>query len=994
MLPPKKQNKKSNTQTPFGATGNQFYGGLSVLPFEPTPKPTTKPTTKKPNPAKKYKKTSPEDSLVEDIFEIFDPTGISSYDDVYRSYKKNGLLSWDTAQEVLGALPIIGKAGKAIKAIKTANKYIKALNKVNKVVAKSEKVVPAILKEGTNLGKAIQKVSKAGKASPVAASSILVGEGAKVFEKGVKLVEKGTSKVVEKVISKAPKKQDAINTATATLNTINTLSDVAGAIQNQVIEPIVQKQEDKEYQPIPKKVIYYNTDPKRGPVEKPGTESDTYYTPITNSAQLKKWKEQQLAYGTNSQGIMKRKMNPNKKYANGTNANGMDPSNYIISPAEAMNDYNIMLAKAESEALSNPWLPITAIAGGLMQQGIGMAGSFTKGGGGGTTPNPSGAKGVMAGATAANGMNSVEGDVEVEGGEVYETPQGQVGEFEGPSHEEGGIPLEVGQDVEQGTKVYSDRLKVGDKTLAERKEARERRTANLEKTAAQPLIDVATKNALKRKMEAIQKEEMADLQFQEQVNNIQAMADTMVKAFGTGAEGIQKYGNGTDPLGLRKKTVNPYADSANWNTDSIKNLHDAIGITPDTRGYGTDWGNKSNIAYFNYDVAAGDEQALNAKSKGVSSWDMTKEQMLSGEYPKNFKGMGLTPEGHKYVGPKSTYYTDMGKNLPADLSFAEVTPESMFANYQDATDVDPLAMTAGEDWAKANPLPSSIEEEMPASIFGTGARQFGKFEGEAPEHFTGEMDTPAKKGKFMQALGENTPAIGDMTKLIGNYLGMTAGMKNAAEQRSTDVTHRNTFANAGKESQRLLDNAKKGIEISKAQAIQKATTAGRGGKRGARGSARGVNQMRAMDWLYDTALQSQIADISAKTAEQISGIDIQKSGVAMSADQLKGQGEYQAAMANEAAKDAFYTAMGLGKKDFATGIQQSGADLNAMKQNKIFEKLITQDGEYAGMTAKGDFYGKPAKKKETKTKDEYEIEVDAQGNKFITIQGKKVLIKK
>ena len=114
----------------------------------------------------------------------------------------------------------------------------------------------------------------------------------------------------------------------------------------------------------------------------------------------------------------------------------------------------------------------------------------------------------------------------------------------------------------------------------------------------------------------------------------------------------------------------------------------------------------------------------------------------------------------------------------------------------------------------------------------------------------------------------------------------------------------------------------------------------------------------------------------------------------MNADQLKGQGEYQAAMANEAAKDAFYTAMGLGKKDFATGMQQSGADLNAMKQNKILEKLLTQDGEYAGMTAKGDFYGKPAKKKETKTEDEYEIEVDAQGNKFITIQGKKVLIKK
>lgn len=870
--------------------------------------PPKKSTAKKTNPVRKYKKPSSGDSLVEDVFEIFDPTGISSYDDVYRSYQKNGLLSLETGLEVLGALPIIGKAGKAIKGVRTANKYIKALNKVNKVVAKTEKVVPTILKQGTNLGKAAQKVSKGGKANPIAAASIVVGEGAKTFEKGIKVVEKGTSKAVEKVIAKAPKKQDAINTTAATLNTINTLSDVAGATQNQLIEPIVQKQKDKEYQPIPKKVIYYNTDPERGPVEKPGTESNTSYTPITNSAQLKKWKEQQLAYGTNSQGIMKRKMNPNKKYANGTNANGMDPNNYIISPAEAMNDYNIMLAKAESEALSNPWLPITAMAGGLMQQGIGIAGSFT---GGGATPNPSGAKGVMAGATAANGMNSVEGDVEVEGGEMFETPQGEVGEFEGPSHEEGGIPLEVGQDVEQGTKVYSDRLKVGDKTLAERKEARERRTANLEKAAAQPLIDVATKNALKRKMEAIQKEEMADLQFQEQVNNIQAMADTMVKAFGTGAAGIQKMVNGGTVGEIEYDEFgNPIVDIA-----SMLQTPGVIGTS----------------------------KSVNKK------YAMATPKPTAPDYMKN-----LEPS------PVLTMVNNFGEK-------PEVTKDYGAGDF--ISTFDPKAIDTEEDMAFYKP---------------------------------GQVGTPiAKKetdktesGKFMKALGDNTPAIGDMTKLIGNYLGMTAGMKNAAEQRSTDVTHRNTFANAGEESQRLLDNAKKGIEISKAQAIQKATTVGRGGKKGARGSARGVNQMRAMDWLYDTALQSQIADISAKTAEQISGIDIQKSGVAMNADQLKGQGEYQAAMANEAAKDAFYTAMGLGKKDFATGMQQSGADLNAMKQNKILEKLLTQDGEYVGMTKKGDFYGKPAKKKETKAEDEYEVEVDAQGNKFITIQGKKVLIKK
>ena len=197
------------------------------------------------------------------------------------------------------------------------------------------------------------------------------------------------------------------------------------------------------------------------------------------------------------------------------------------------------------------------------------------------------------------------------------------------------------------------------------------------------------------------------------------------------------------------------------------------------------------------------------------------------------------------------------------------------------------------------------------------------------------------------------PGVGDLTKMFGNYLGMTAGIKTANEQRASDITHTNVYKNAGKESQKLLDNAKQGIETSKAQAIVKATDVTRGGKRGARNSARGVNQMRGMDWLYDTALQGQLAEISANAAQQLSGIDVQKSGVAMNADQMRGQGEYQANMANEAAKDAYYTALGKGRGQFAEGMQQTGKDLNAMKQNKIMENLMKDYGKWFKADATG-----------------------------------------
>ena len=58
------------------------------------------------------KTTKNPDSFMENVIEIVDPTGVSSYDDVYRSYKKNGLFSGETALEVFGAIPLIGKVGK------------------------------------------------------------------------------------------------------------------------------------------------------------------------------------------------------------------------------------------------------------------------------------------------------------------------------------------------------------------------------------------------------------------------------------------------------------------------------------------------------------------------------------------------------------------------------------------------------------------------------------------------------------------------------------------------------------------------------------------------------------------------------------------------------------------------------------------------------------------------------------------------------------------
>jgi hypothetical protein len=216
--------------------------------------------------------------------------------------------------------------------------------------------------------------------------------------------------------------------------------------------------------------------------------------------------------------------------------------------------------------------------------------------------------------------------------------------------------------------------------------------------------------------------------------------------------------------------------------------------------------------------------------------------------------------------------------------------------------------------------------------------------------------------KFMKAVGNLGDSgmfeMGNMTKLIGNYLGMNAGLKNAAEQRSTDIAHKNEFANVGKESLKNINTAQSAIEGQKAAAIVKATSQNRAGKRGGRSSARGINQSRAMDWLYDTALNQTIAEITANAGKQSADLELQKSNVNMQSDIYKGEGAKYAALANERAKDAYYNAKGMGRKDLASGIQQTGKDLNAMKQNEMLTTLLQQFGKYVTVDKKGNIIKK------------------------------------
>lgn len=139
--------KKYSTETPTsGTTPLKQYGGSIASVFRTNGDSTN--IEKSTNLLTQF--LNHKNSTAENITEVLDPSGITSYDDVYQEYKKSGL-SPETLLEVIGALPLLGKIGKLTQAGIHIKKYagvdkaiyegLKNNKKLANITAKSYNIV-------------------------------------------------------------------------------------------------------------------------------------------------------------------------------------------------------------------------------------------------------------------------------------------------------------------------------------------------------------------------------------------------------------------------------------------------------------------------------------------------------------------------------------------------------------------------------------------------------------------------------------------------------------------------------------------------------------------------------------------------------------------------------------------------------------------------------------------------------------------------------------
>lgn len=230
----------------------------------------------------------------------------------------------------------------------------------------------------------------------------------------------------------------------------------------------------------------------------------------------------------------------------------------IESPGTALADNSIRQARALQKAADNPLTQGLDIFGNLalqigtskMQEGIDKGQGISESGfnWGNLLSQGVGAAGMLSQMGASGG--EFDGEVELEGGEVIETPDGAMAELTGPSHESGGIDMLL----PEGTEVFSKRLKGPDgKTFAERKKSRERKLNKLNRLLEKDPMDSLLKKTLEDTQigfEAQEQEDLAKMEFaRELFNSVQMATGGVYDDMQTG--GVSGPGDGLPDLSER-----------------------------------------------------------------------------------------------------------------------------------------------------------------------------------------------------------------------------------------------------------------------------------------------------------------------------------------------------------------------------------------------------------------------------------------------------------
>lgn len=218
----------------------------------------------------------------------------------------------------------------------------------------------------------------------------------------------------------------------------------------------------------------------------------------------------------------------------------------------------------------------------------------------------------------------------------------------------------------------------------------------------------------------------------------------------------------------------------------------------------------------------------------------------------------------------------------------------------------------------------------------------------APTNVNMEMSDVGGFG--VQSFDEGNDSLGmsggDILGLMGNAYSSIAPMLNTMNSRATDTPNVNNYAGFGEDALEANDKAKGYSEDTFNELLKSMNSRRIGAKRSGRIGARGINTQRAMDLSQDQAFNQQEGAAYADLSKVMAGIYGNQSQLENIQDGTVMQGADQADIRNRDDKDNYYSNMAENIVGLGEGMQQTGKDLNQVKQNEMIMTLLNQLSKY------------------------------------------------
>ena len=564
---------------------------------------------------------------------------------------------------------------------------------------------------------------------------------------------------------------------------------------------------------------------------------------------------------------------------------------------------------------------------------------------------------VMAGGGIAVGV-----PVNVEHGEVLDTGTA-VTKVQGKTHEKGG----ENRAVPEGTTVFSERISIDGKTMAQRKVDREKAVKRIAKVFEKNPGDYINQSTLKRTMQVADIQEQQDLQIQEAASaammppQVQPGAqpggnpqqDAQVAAYGS--SGVMKYAGGTGPDGTPVYGFNMDDWMKENEPEKWKELQVIrAGITPTfTPAVTTPFipaavTTPATVTTPVSPVSTGGAGALpltrpvlgTAGSKTYKNTPQSIQELQAFLASKGYKLPKSTKADGSYDGIAGDevnkairdYNKRQGNQLPNRATGVYTGPGSI-PGFQ------PLlprwsASMAGNTKALINNK-SSVNAAKTKFDDYLGVHQDEDLVGDDPwteESEQQEQPFPMTQGDKVGMAGMGLGSLGPMAMTLANRFG--------------DKPNINAFKDYGTDAKKSSKAALANLGYLKDNTITDITLAENAGFQRNRNTTRSLSTNRALDLSTMMAGNKAKLDARGQYAKEMMaqfGVDAQ---ITADADKYRMAGEAKRDAGDRADRDNFHTQFSTNLADTGKTLQEAGKNMNINQNNKNFLAMMKDLNKY------------------------------------------------